>query len=161
MAKLSGTHIADRIVNELMDAEHFIGDHDLAQRLRVSRDVIEYWLKEIDNSHPNLLKIREGLGDNKYEVITMFNPEVDRDFDRLVLNGGFTRLFEEKEKSKQHDFEMKELQKANLVATTEAANESIKRSRNAEKIAKLAAAVATLALLLQLAQWLVSLTTQK
>lgn len=66
------------------------------------------------------------------------------------------RLLQEVQKENKK-LQMEDLQKTNFIATTKAAAESIKRSKNAERIAWIAVWIAGASLALQLIIWVLSL----
>ena len=148
-------HIADRILKQIIEADNWLGDAEIAKIQNITRKEANYWILEIQKYKPFWIRILEGFGDDEIRVILV--AEKDNDLKDFLRHGGFGDLIRKQEEKEKRVIEMEVLQKNNLIATTNAAKESVKRSRNAERIAWIAAAIAGLSLILQILSWWFSL----
>jgi hypothetical protein len=144
-------HAADKILRIIMDADDWMQDIEIASKANLTKDETDKWLIEIQKFKPGWIRIRKGLDETDLRVI--FIADDNGELDNFFLYGGFTKMLTEQGNIEKQEDEMKALQKENLVTTTRAAEESIKRAKRAEVIAIVAALVSLIALLLELKLW--------
>ncbi|MCW3082480.1 hypothetical protein [Segetibacter sp.] len=94
-------HPADIILDFILLKENLVGDSIISKETGINRNVVEYWIVEMERLKPAWIEVDTGYADNK--LIVGVNSWHRFEIGQFLKLGGFTTLLQNQERGKDDE----------------------------------------------------------